>query len=423
MFGNGDNRHKRILLATVLMLMALPALAVADKDDGIPAILKFVGQWPEKNPATKSRQDGRQFRLAPQNGLHQKKADEATLIELRQQIEALKGQLNARAEELAELRREGAENARRDNAQNKLRRKVAMTSARLAKAVTERNALQNQLKAQSTVLEAMQKNLTDEQQQSEALKSQIASLTRINKNLDRQVTESVSTIATLESQKKETEAKYGRIILDGKNAAAVTDYASGAMFGRELAHALMLNTALGVKYDSKVVLAGVMDVIDNRLQLRGDDIEKAFSGQQDRLRSARDKMLAMQAEKGKDALALLKRHQGVKEAEAGYSYRIDAMGKGKIAEEQPVRVTVKESLADGTVIEDMEKSGLQLNQKLSEFPPIFQAVIRQLQIGGKATVLIPPELAYGEDGYPPKIPPGATMLYEIKVTAQDKGGS
>ena len=27
----------------------------------------------------------------------------------------------------------------------------------------------------------------------------------------------------------------------------------------------------------------------------------------------------------------------------------------------------------------------------------------------------PPELAYGDAGYPPKVPPGATMIYTIRV--------
>ncbi len=29
--------------------------------------------------------------------------------------------------------------------------------------------------------------------------------------------------------------------------------------------------------------------------------------------------------------------------------------------------------------------------------------------------VVPPELAYGDAGYPPKVPPGATMVYTIRV--------
>ncbi len=40
------------------------------------------------------------------------------------------------------------------------------------------------------------------------------------------------------------------------------------------------------------------------------------------------------------------------------------------------------------------------------------------------TLVVPPELAYGDEGYPPKVPPGATMVYTLRVesvTAAEKG--
>lgn len=30
-------------------------------------------------------------------------------------------------------------------------------------------------------------------------------------------------------------------------------------------------------------------------------------------------------------------------------------------------------------------------------------------------MVVPPELAYGNVGYPPKVPPSATMVYELRV--------
>ncbi|WP_446717716.1 FKBP-type peptidyl-prolyl cis-trans isomerase [Erwinia sp. OLCASP19] len=34
---------------------------------------------------------------------------------------------------------------------------------------------------------------------------------------------------------------------------------------------------------------------------------------------------------------------------------------------------------------------------------------------GSLTMVVPPVLAYGDEGYPPQIPPGATMVYTVRI--------
>ena len=47
----------------------------------------------------------------------------------------------------------------------------------------------------------------------------------------------------------------------------------------------------------------------------------------------------------------------------------------------------------------------------------WDAALLEMSVGEKCVLTIPPEHAYGKKGLPPKIPPNATLIFDVELVA------
>ncbi|SNQ41058.1 FKBP-type peptidyl-prolyl cis-trans isomerase fkpA precursor [Klebsiella quasipneumoniae] len=206
----------------------------------------------------------------------------------------------------------------------------------------------------------------------------------------------------------------------GKTAAKLSApgeqqaYAIGASMGTEALNVLTTRRTQGVNVDAGLVLQGIEDAFSGQLRLGEQARNKALFDISQQVFQNLNKIEQKNISAGQKYQQAFARKKGVVFKEGVYS-RIDYPGKGKISGNDLLTVVIKEMLTDGTVINDMETKDQALTQKLDAYPPVFRGPLKRLQNHGSVTLVVPPDKAYGSKGLPPKIPPGATMVYSVRI--------
>ena len=206
----------------------------------------------------------------------------------------------------------------------------------------------------------------------------------------------------------------------GKTAAKLSApgeqqaYAIGASMGTEALNVLTTRRTQGVNVDADLVLQGIEDAFSGQLRLGEQERNKALFDISQQVFQNLNKIEQKNISAGQKYQQAFARKKGVVFKEGVYS-RIDYPGKGKISGNDLVTVVIKEMMTDGTVINDMETKDQALTQKLDAYPPVFRGPLKRLQNHGSVTLVVPPDKAYGSKGLPPKIPPGATMVYSVRI--------
>lgn len=80
-----------------------------------------------------------------------------------------------------------------------------------------------------------------------------------------------------------------------------------------------------------------------------------------------------------------------------------------------VKVHYHGTLTDGTVFDSSVERGEPITFPLDGVIRCWTEGVQQMKVGGKARLVCPSDTAYGDRGAPPRIKPGATLVFEVEL--------
>ncbi|MFQ5667393.1 MAG: FKBP-type peptidyl-prolyl cis-trans isomerase [Candidatus Binatia bacterium] len=119
---------------------------------------------------------------------------------------------------------------------------------------------------------------------------------------------------------------------------------------------------------------------------------------------------------GQAFLAKAAAQQGAVKTSSGLVYQEITPGTGlqpKATDKVKVHYTGR--LIDGTVFDSSVERGQPATFPLNGVIKCWTEGLQLMKVGGKSKLVCPSDIAYGERGSPPKIKPGATLVFEVQL--------
>ncbi len=198
-----------------------------------------------------------------------------------------------------------------------------------------------------------------------------------------------------------------------KNLEPKTDddkvfFTVGHMFGQRLSRLNLTDDELNMLTSG--LRAGAKDVKTSfELSKYQPKVRKLF---QERMKKHSEKV----SKEGVSYLDNFVAKEGGKKTASGLAYKVIKPGTGKLAKAtDTVEVHYHGTLIDGTVFDSSRQRGKKISFPLNRVIKGWTEGLQLIKEGGSVKLVIPAKLAYGENGAPPKIPGGATLIFDIEL--------
>ncbi|TAL96653.1 MAG: FKBP-type peptidyl-prolyl cis-trans isomerase [Rhodanobacter sp.] len=135
--------------------------------------------------------------------------------------------------------------------------------------------------------------------------------------------------------------------------------------------------------------------------------------------AAFNSIAAANARKSAAFMAQNRKKPGVVQLPSGIQYSVLSKGAGTVhpSVTSTVVVNYRGMLADGTEFDSTWAHGAPVSFAVDKVIPGWRDVIPRMHVGDRWKVVIPPRLAYGEEGALPRIGPNEVLQFEIELLA------
>jgi FKBP-type peptidyl-prolyl cis-trans isomerase FkpA len=184
-------------------------------------------------------------------------------------------------------------------------------------------------------------------------------------------------------------------------------YAAGAILGKKMSGYHLSSKEL------QIVERGFTDAAANRkLMLRDDDLDEWGPKVDAVLGRRANPAVAAEKDRGRKVARQMAKERGATTLPSGVVVVTERPGDGPqpVATDR-VRVKYEGRLADGTSFDKSDGAEFPLNQVIR----CWTEGVQHIKVGGKARLVCPSDTAYGNQGRPPQIPPGATLVFTVEL--------
>lgn len=227
----------------------------------------------------------------------------------------------------------------------------------------------------------------------------------------------LSTVAVLISSLFATVATAEQIT--DKTFIDESSYAVGVLMGKQIEE-IVSSQKEEINYDTARILEGVQDTLNGKLSLSDEQVGERLQNLSLKLseiqKAKAEKAGAEAKAKGDAYRAAYAKEKGVKTTQSGILYKIEKQGEGLAPKpEDAVKVHYTGKLIDGTVFESSkERSDQPIAFRLNQLIPGWVEGIQLIKKGGKIQLVLPPELAYGDQGQG-EVPANSTLIFDIEL--------